>query len=177
MTTNLSPERFGEIRDLLFSLFQKHGLKFKVFGGTVMNLLDNTRGTSDLDMAIQKKTAEVEKLAAALAECNFGTRDEIFEGIFGADPQTDEYLFAFSRIYSENPYYTGFHIDICFEFGDTTYETIESEKRNVNGLAVDMATLAQMLKMKKSIKQTRDRDNRDIEKLEKELGTSNEFSK
>jgi hypothetical protein len=173
---NLSPERFVEIRDLLFSLFQKHGLKFKVFGGTVMNLLDNTRGTSDLDMAIQKNMVEVEKLVAALVECDFGVKEEILEGIFGADPQKEEYLFAFSRLYSDNPYFAGFHIDLCFEFGDTIYETIESEECDVNGLTINMATLAQILKMKKSIEQARDRDKQDIGKLEKELRLRDEFS-
>ena len=109
----LSSERFIEIRNVLLNSFNKHGLSYKLFGGVVMNIYDDTRGTSDLDMAIRRTMDEVNKFVSALIDCNYGTRDEILEGIFGADPQSEEFLFAFSRILPGNPYFSGFHIDLC----------------------------------------------------------------
>ena len=169
---NLSSERFRKIRNELLASFNKHGLNYKLFGGVVMNIYDDTRGTSDLDMAIQRNMDDVNKFVNALVDCEYGTRDEIFEGIFGADHKSEEFLFAFSRIQSDNPYFSGFHIDLCFDFGSTTYESIISEKQNINGIAVDMATLPQMLKMKQQIDPPRDRDTQDISFLRKKLGIS-----
>ena len=171
-SNNLSSERFIKIRNELLASFNQHGLNYKLFGGVVMNIYDDTRGTSDLDMSIQRTMDDVNKFVNALVDCKYGTRDDILEGIFGADPQSEEFLFAFSRIQSDNPYFSGFHIDLCFDFGSTTYESIISEKQNINGITVDMATLPQMLKMKQQIDPLRDRDIQDISFLRKKLRES-----
>ena len=169
---NLSSERFIGIRNTLLASFNKHGLDYKLFGGVVMNIYDDTRGTSDLDIAIRRTMDEVYKFVDALVDCEYGTRTEILEGIFGADPQSEKFLFAFSRILSNNPYFSGFHIDLCFDFGSTTYESIASERQEVNGITVDMATLPQMLKMKQQIDPLRERDTQDIRFLQQKLGVS-----
>ena len=168
----LSSERFIDIRNTLLASFNKHGLNYKLFGGVVMNVYDDTRGTSDLDMAIQRTMDEVHKFVDALVDCDYGTRDEILEGIFGADPQSEEFLFAFCRIQSDNPYFSGFHIDLCFDFGSTSYESITTERQEIGGITVDMATLTQMLKMKQQINPPRDRDTQDIKFLQQKLGVS-----
>ena len=59
---------------------------------------------------------------------------------------------------------------MCFDFGSTTYDTIISEKQNVNGLVVDMATLPCILGMKQGITIKRDKDNSDIEFIKGLLG-------
>jgi hypothetical protein len=161
---------FGKIRDKLFSAFNRYGLKYKVFGGTVMNFLDDSRGTSDVDMTIKQDMAEVHKFADALMECGYGTKEEIFEGVFGADPQTEEYLFALSRIYSDNPEFAGFHIDLTFDFGQIKYDAIETVEQTVNGITVNMATLPQMLKLKKGTDPLLAKDIRDISFLENMIG-------
>ena len=45
-SNNLSSERFIEIRNVLLASFNKHGLNYKLFGGVVINIYDDTRGTS-----------------------------------------------------------------------------------------------------------------------------------
>jgi hypothetical protein len=162
-------DKFTEIRDILFSSFNKHGLKYKVFGGTVMNFLEESRTTSDIDMAIQKNMGEVEKFIDALVDCGYADRQEILDGIFGADPHEEIFLFAMSRILPSSEEYYGFHIDLCFEFGSTTYESLETVPQNVNGITVDMAVLKQMLKMKEAIDPKRDRDIDDISVLRRRL--------
>ena len=169
-SSNLSPEVFEKIRDLLFSAFNRHDLKYKVLGGTVMNLMDELRGTSDVDMTIMQNMVEVHKFADALVECGYGTKEEIFDGIFGADPQTEEYLNDLSRITSDSPEFAGFCIDLIFDFGKIKYETLETEEMNINGVIVNMASLTQMLKLKKGIAQPLEKDLRDIAFLEKHLG-------
>ena len=167
-------ERFLVIRDILLSSFNKHGLSYKLFGGVALNLHNDRRETTDIDMAIQRTMESVYRFVDALVDCEYGTRDEVLDSIFGADPRTEEFLFAFSRVTSNNPYFAGFHIDLCFDFGATSYETIVTEKQEINGITVEMATLPQLLKMKKAIDPKRDRDLADIEFIESALGLSGE---
>ena len=67
-------------------------------------------------------------------------------------------MFAMSHVLPSNEDYFGFHIDLCFVFGSTTYESMEAVPQNVNGIIVDMAVLHQMLKMKEAIDPKRGRD-------------------
>ena len=158
-------EDYDRICGILYTAFSEVGLDYKVFGGAAISFYDMKRLSTDVDMALRKLLSEVDLFIKALESCQFSTKDEILNEIFGADPHEESNLFAMCRITSGNALFAGFHIDLCFEFGDNTYETIVANEIERNGLNIQVATPEHLLKMKGNIKVDRDQDKRDIEFL------------
>ena len=167
---------FSEFRDLLLNEFNNVGLIYKVYGGIAVQCAGFDRKTEDGDITIPIKMDLVYKLIEALEKIEFSTKDEILEDVFGADPHTEEYLFAMVRLRTKNPKYEGYVIDVSFDFGSITYDNIETYEADINGIKVQIATPEYLLKMKRNIKPPRDKDLEDIKFLENLLNKKIEGS-
>ena len=163
---------YERICNILYLSFSKMELQYKVFGGAAVSFYDINRFSTDVDMTIRKLMSDVDLLIKALEYCHYSTRDKILVEIFGADPHEEMYLFSMCRLTSENPLFSDFHIDLCFEFGNNTYESVITKEIERDGLIIQVATPEHLLKMKESIKVDRDRDKADIEFLKRYLEKS-----
>lgn len=157
--------KFKEFRNLVLNSFKSVDLSVKIFGGVAVSLYSKERGTLDIDMAIKKNLEDVSKLIVALESIEFSTQERILEDIFGADPHEELFLFAMCRLTSDNPKFSDYHIDLCFEFGNHSYDTLEAEEVELDGVKTLVVTLPQLVAMKKKINPPRPQDIKDLETL------------
>lgn len=156
---------FDEFRDAVLEALEEVGLSVKIFGGVAVSVYDKDRDTIDIDMAVRKDLEDVNKLIVALESIGFSTKEKMLDDIFGADPHQEEFLFAMCRLTSDSPKFSNYHIDLCFEFGSHSYETLEAEETDIGGNKVLVVTLPQLIAMKKKVNPPRPQDIKDIQVL------------
>ena len=130
-----------ELTKRVLSEFERHHVDYVVFGAVAVNLQGLARATEDLDVFIAPNRENVERLKSALrAVFDDPNIDEI-----SADDLLGEYP-AVQYI----PPQAGFHIDILTRLGDAfRFEDLASEKIDLGGVPVNVATPATLYRMKK----------------------------
>ncbi len=129
--------------------FERHGVAYVVFGAVAVNLQGLARATEDLDVFIAPTRENVDRLKAALrAVFSDPHIDEI-----SADDLLGEYP-AIQYVPPEG----AFHIDILTRLGDAfRFEDLESEKLDLGGVSVTVATPATLYRMKRGTIRLKDR--------------------
>ena len=122
--------------------FETAGLEYVLIGAAALGFHGLVRATEDLDLVIRATPENVEKLRAALREA--------YEG----DPHIDEISSA--DLLGEYPavrYYPpsgDLYFDVLARLGDAaSFETVESEIKEIQGTRVRVATPAALYHLKK----------------------------
>jgi hypothetical protein len=125
----------------VLAALERHAVSYVVFGAVAVNLQGLARATEDLDVFIAATRENVERLKSALRS--------VFD-----DPHIDEIsaddLLGESPAVQYVPPEGNFHIDILTRLGDAfRFEDLESERIDLGGVLVSVATPATLYRMKK----------------------------
>ena len=130
--------------------FEAAGLEYVLIGASAMGFHDLVRATEDVDLFIRATPENVEKLRAALRAAYDG--DPNVSEISSADLLGD---------YPAVRYYppTGdLYFDVLTRLGEvTSFETVDSEVKNIDGTSVRVATPVALYRMKKGTVRPQDR--------------------
>jgi hypothetical protein len=148
----------------------KHNVDYKLVGGSIVQLIDNTRETKDLDLLVQDTQDNLNKLIDALVSCEFATAEEVRYQIYGDDETTEGYN-AFQLVPS-NPLWSDFHIDMCLKLGQYSYDTSPTEVHTTEtGLQINSVPFRYIAHMKANVfPQPRPQDHKDIKIIADHLG-------
>ena len=132
--------------------FEASGLEYVLIGATAMGFHGVVRATEDLDLFIRATPDNVERLRAALRMA------------YPDDPHIDD--ISAGDLLGEYPairYYppTGdLYFDILTRLGEAaTFETVDAETRNIEGIRVHVATPAALYRLKKDTVRAKDRED------------------
>ena len=154
---------YDQTREVL-SAFEREGVEYVIFGAVALNLQGLARATEDLDVFVAPTDENVRRLRAALMSV---FDDPHIEEITAEDLLGD--YPAVQYVPPDGP----FHIDILTRLGEAwSFEDLESERIDFDGLEVSVVTPATLYKMKKST--VRPRDQADAERLRRRFGFEDE---
>lgn len=145
---------FDQTREVLMA-FERTGVRYVIIGAVALNLQGLPRATLDLDVFIAPQRENVVRLREALKS--------VFD-----DPHLDEItpkdlLGDYPAIQYVPPEGT-FHIDLLTRLGDAySFEDLESERVEFDGVEVSVATAKTLYRMKKAT--VRPQDRADAERL------------
>ena len=163
---------FAIFRNEVIASLNEHDVAYKLVGGSVVQLIDNTRETADLDMLIKNSTANIDRLILALADCKFATAEELQSHIYG-DEQEPIGSYDAYQLAPSNPRWEGFYIDMCLQLsGQFTYENTPSEEHTTSaGLTIYGVPYSFVAHMKRKVyPQMRPQDIEDIITISEHLG-------
>ena len=161
---------FLHYRNEIIENLNKFGVEYKLVGGSIVQLIDNTRETSDLDLLIRKTQENLDKFIIALVECKFAADDEIRQQIYVDSQILDDYNAYL--IVPTNPRWIGFHIDMCFQLGKFDYENSPAETHITStGLQIYSVPYKYIAHMKVNVfPQHRLQDLKDIKIIANHIG-------
>jgi predicted nucleotidyltransferase len=123
----------------VFHELNSEGVEYILIGGFAVIIYGLPRLTQDIDIMIKLSSQNVEKLQKAL---NNVFRDDSIKEI------TFEELKKYAVVRYGTP--DGFYIDILAKIGDiASYESLESEIRQIEGVGISIATPKALLQLKK----------------------------
>ena len=130
--------------------FEATGLEYVLIGASAMGFHDLVRATEDVDLFIRATAENVEKLRAAL------------RAAYDGDPNVNEISSAdLLGDYPAVRYYppTGdLYFDVLTRLGEVaSFETVDSEIKDIDGTSVSVATPAALYRMKKGTVRPQDR--------------------
>ena len=149
-----------ELTKRVLAALEKERVRYIVFGGVAINLHGLARATEDLDVFIAPSEENVERLKSALRA--------VFD-----DPSIDEITSAdllgeYPAVQYVPPEGT-FHVDILTRLGEAfRFEDLQSERVELDGMAVSVATPQTLHRMKKGT--VRPKDWGDAEALRRRFG-------
>ena len=153
-----------ELTKRVLAALEKERVRYIVFGGVAINLHGLARATEDLDVFIAPSEENVERLKSALRA--------VFD-----DPSIDEITSAdllgeYPAVQYVPPEGT-FHVDILTRLGEAFhFEDLQSERVELDGMAVSVATPQTLYRMKKGT--VRPKDWGDAEALRRRFGLREE---
>jgi predicted nucleotidyltransferase len=164
----MTDNAFLRYRNEIIASMNKHCVAYKLVGGTVVQLIDDTRETSDLDLMMRRSEENIENLIQALVDCGFATVDDLREQIF-ADNDED---FTSFQIVPSKPEWAGFHIDLCYSLGQFNYDTLpEAKHETTDGLVLNSVPFLTIVRMKANVfPKPRPQDIKDIQVIADYLG-------
>lgn len=141
----------------VLAALEREQVAYIVVGGVALNLLGIPRATVDLDLFVHTADANIQRLRTALKSV---FHDDDIDQITAEDLRGD-----FPAVQYVPP--DGhFHIDILARLGEAfSYDDLEVEIVNFQGVRVPVVTAATLYRMKKNT--VRLRDKADAERLER----------
>jgi nucleotidyltransferase AbiEii toxin of type IV toxin-antitoxin system len=140
--------------------FEQEGVDYVLIGATAMGFHGLVRATEDLDLFIRATAENVERLKRA------------FRAAYDDDPNVDD--IRSTDLLGDYPavrYYPpsgDLYFDVMTRLGDVaSYETVESETKEVEGVQVRVATPAALYRLKKNT--VRALDRQDAEALRRQF--------
>jgi hypothetical protein len=132
--------------------FELEGLEYVLIGATAMGFHGLVRATEDLDLFIRATPENVERLKRA------------FRAAYDDDPSVEE--FSSADLLGEYPavrYYPpsgDLYFDVMTRLGEVaSYETVETETKEVEGIRVRVATPSALYRLKKDTARALDRQD------------------
>ena len=132
--------------------FESAGLEYVLIGATAMGVHGVVRATEDVDLFIRASRENVERLRQALRD------------VYRHDPHIEE--ITADDLLGEYPairYYppTGdLYFDVMTRLGDAaSYDTVEAETKDVDGISVRVATPLALYRLKRSTVRSKDRED------------------
>lgn len=145
--------------------FQVEGLEYVLIGAAAMGFHGLVRATEDLDILIRATAENVERLQRA------------FRAAYDGDPSVDE--IRSTDLLGDYPavrYYPpsgDLYFDVMTRLGEVaSYETVEAETKQVEGIQVRVATPAALYRLKKGT--VRPLDHQDAEALRRQFDLEKE---
>jgi hypothetical protein len=144
----------------VLAAFVEERVEFIVFGAVALMAHGLVRATQDLDVFVLADASNISRLRAAL------------QRVYPDDPSITEITFAdlageYPAVRYNAP--DGFSIDILSRLGNVwTYNDVESELKEFEGLQIRVATPAMLYRMKKDT--VRFKDKIDAEALRQRFG-------
>ena len=138
----------------IIDAFNRYDVHYVIVGGVAVIAHGMPRLTQDLDILIEMKPENIEKLKEALKSC--------FD-----DESIGEINFQDLGDYSVIRYGTpdGFHLDIMASIGEKAdYDSVQAETKEVEGIQITLATAQALYNLKKNT--IRPEDKRDAFFLE-----------
>ena len=130
-----------ELTKRVLAEFERHRLDYVVFGAVAVNLQGLARATEDLDVFIAPNRENVERLKSALRS--------VFDDPNIDQISADDLLGEYPAVQYIPPQ-AGFHIDILTRLGEAfRFDDLRSEKVDLGGVSVTVATPATLYRMKK----------------------------
>ena len=139
----------------VLSAFEQEGLEYVLIGAAAMGFHGLVRATEDLDLLIRATPANVERLKRAFKTTydDPNVDDIRSEDLLGDYPAVRYY-----------PQTGDLYFDVLTRLGEVaSFETVESETREVDGIRVCVATPAALYRLKKDT--VRPIDRQDAEAL------------
>jgi predicted nucleotidyltransferase len=164
-------ENFKSFRNKILKALDAYGIKYKLFGGAAVCLINEDRETEDLDIAIKANQEIVEDFIDALVYAGYDSQKSLREQIYGINKQPHNDLYSTCRILPSKSEWEGFYIDLCFTIGEHNYDNMPSEIYTDNGLDISIVTFEHIARMKANIfPNPRPEDIEDIQIIAKHLG-------
>ena len=133
----------------VLAALEREQVRYVVFGAVALNLLGLPRATEDLDIFIEPRRENVERLKAALRS--------VFEDPCIEEITADDLLGEYPAIQYAPPQ-AGFHMDILTRLGERyAFADLATRRIDVDGLSVPVVTLDQLYRMKKDTVRPKDR--------------------
>jgi hypothetical protein len=148
----------------VLAAFEQEGVEYVIFGGVALNLQGLARATQDLDVFVAPTRENVERLRAALMS--------VFHDPQIAEITADDLLGNYPAVQYVPPD-GSFHVDILTRLGEAvSYEDLESERVDFDGIEVTVVTARTLYLMKKGT--VRRRDRADADRLRERFGFEGE---
>ena len=132
--------------------FESEGLEYVLIGATAMGMHGLVRATEDVDLFVRATRENVERLKRA------------FRGTYGGDPNVDD--ISAEDLLGDYPavrYYPpsgDLYFDVMTRLGEmASYDTVEAEVKEVEGIKVRVATPMALYRLKKSTVRPLDRQD------------------
>ena len=145
--------------------FEQEGLEYVLIGAAAMGFHGLVRATEDLDIFVRATPENVARLRRA------------FRSAYGGDPNVDE--ISTTDLLGDYPavrYYPpsgDLYFDVMTRLGEVaSFETVEAETMEVQGIRVRVATPAALYRLKKAT--VRPLDRQDAEALRRQFGLEEE---
>lgn len=143
----------------VLAALEREQVRYVVFGAVALNLLGLPRATEDLDIFIAPERDNVERLKVALRS--------VFDDPCIDQITADDLLGEYPAVQYAPPD-EGFHIDILTRLGERfAFETLDSQRIDVDGLTVSVVTLEQLHRMK--VNTVRPKDWGDAQRIAEHL--------
>jgi hypothetical protein len=126
----------------VFRAFEAAGLEYVLIGATAMGFHGLVRATEDVDMFVRATNDNIERLRAAFRDAYAGdpnVSDITAEDLLGEYPAIRYY-----------PPSGDLYFDVMTRLGEAaSFETVESEVKDVEGIRVHVATPAALYRLKR----------------------------
>lgn len=144
----------------VLAAFEREGVRYVVIGAVALNLQGLPRATLDLDIFLAPETENVDRVRAALKTVfDDPSLDEITADDLLGDYPAVQYV----------PPEGAFHIDLLTRLGEAfDFEDLESERVELDGLEVTIATPRTLYRMKRAT--VRPQDRADAERVRRHFG-------
>jgi hypothetical protein len=150
---------YDATREVLAAL-ESEGVQYVVFGGVALNLQGLARATEDLDVFLAPTAENIARLRRALMM--------VFDDPHIEEITAEDLLGEYPAVQYVPPQGT-FYIDFLTRLGEAyRFEDLESERVDMEGLEVSVATAETLYRMKKAT--VRPRDRADAERLRLRFG-------
>ena len=150
---------FDLIRRLL-AAFERHGVRYAIFGGVALNFHGIARFTEDIDVFLKPDEANIESLKAALMS--------VFEDPEIGDISSEEMLGAYPAVQYVPP--SGdLHVDLLTRLGTAfTFDDLEIQRVRFDDLLISVVSPRTLFRMKRDTVRLKDRA--DAEQLRERFG-------
>ncbi len=145
-----------ELAELLqvLAAFARHGVEYVLVGGAALNVHGIVRATEDADLFVKPERENIERLRRAL--------DSVYHDPLIEEITADDLLGAYPAVRYYPP--TGsLFFDILTRLGKAfTWEDLDTEEHEVEGVPVRVATPATLYRMKRDTVRLQDRADADM---------------
>jgi len=150
---------YDKTREVLAAL-ERQGVRYVIIGAVALNLQGLARATEGLDLFVEPDAGNIGRLRAALMS--------VFEDPHVNEITAEDLLGDYPAVQYIPPQGL-FHIDILTKLGETfSFEDLESERIDFDGLQVTVVTPETLYRMKKAT--VRLRDKGDAERIRQRFG-------
>lgn len=138
---------YDATRKLLTAL-ERENVRYKIVGAVALNLHGLARATEDLDIFIAPEAENIERLRQALSS--------VFDDPHIEEIQAEDLLGDYPAVQYVPPD-GSFHVDILTRLGEAhSFEDLESQRVDFNGLEVTVVSPRALYEMKKSTVRPKD---------------------
>lgn len=154
---------YDKTREVLAAL-EREEVRYVIIGAVALNLQGLARATEDLDIFVEPEASNIVRLKKALMD--------VFDDPHIEEITAEDLLGDYPAVQYVPPQGT-FHIDILTRLGEAfSFEDLESERVDFDGLRVTVVTPETLYRMKKAT--VRLRDKGDADRIRRRFGLEKE---
>jgi hypothetical protein len=163
---------FITFRNEVIGSLNKFDVLYKLVGGSIVQLIDDSRITNDLDIIIKNSKENTDRLIKALTHCNFAGAEELNEQIYGDDGAGVMDIYDSFWLTPSDPRWSEYHIDLCYQLAAYSYDMMPEEYHTTaDGLRIRSVPFRYIAHMKANVfPRPREHDISDIKTIADYLG-------